>query len=87
MPPGVVTVIGPLVAPLGTVAVTCVSETTVNVAAVPLNVTAVAPVRPEPPIVTLVPACPLVGVPSQRLDRHGIGRQNLENVGHRRFLE
>src|SRR6185437_2757149 len=43
VPPGVVTAIGPLVALEGTVAVICVAELTVKVAAVPWNVTAVAP--------------------------------------------
>lgn len=62
LPPGVVTVIGPLAAPLGTVAVICVSEFTANVAAVPLKVTDVAPVNPVPVIVTLSPVAPLVGV-------------------------
>jgi hypothetical protein len=61
VPLGVVTAIGPDVAPAGTVAVTCVAEFTENVAAVPLKVTAVAPVNPVPVIVTDVPAAPLVG--------------------------
>jgi hypothetical protein len=61
VPPGVVTAIGPLVAPEGTVAVICVSELTVYDAAVPLKVTDVAPVRALPVIVTDVPAGPLVG--------------------------
>ena len=63
VPFGVVTAIGPEVAPAGTVAVTDESLLTVNgVAAVPLKVTDVAPVKPEPPIVTDVPTGPLVGV-------------------------
>jgi hypothetical protein len=62
LPPGAVTLIGPLVAPLGTVAVICASESTVNVAAVPLNATDVAPVNPPPLNVTDVPLAPLVGV-------------------------
>jgi hypothetical protein len=61
VPPGVVTLIGPLVAALGTVAVIWVSEFTVNCAAVPLKATFVAPVNPEPLIVTEVPTGPLVG--------------------------
>jgi hypothetical protein len=64
VPPEVVTAIGPLVAPLGTVAVICELESTVNVADVPLNVTAEAPMKLEPTIVTLVPTLPLVGVKS-----------------------
>jgi hypothetical protein len=39
-----------------------VADVTVKVAAVPLNRTAVAPVKFVPLIVTLVPASPLVGV-------------------------
>jgi len=61
VPPGVVTAIGPVVAPEGTVAVTCVDELTVKLAAVPLNVTDVAPVRFVPAITTVVPTGPLVG--------------------------
>ena len=48
VPPGVVTAIGPVVARAGTVAVILVSETTVKVARVPLNLTAEAPVKPVP---------------------------------------
>jgi hypothetical protein len=55
VPPGVVTVMGPVVAPAGTVAVICVFEFTVKLAEVPLNVTAVAPVKPVPVIATEVP--------------------------------
>src|SRR6266446_5323544 len=61
MPPGVVTLIVPVAAPVGTVAVICVAELTVNVAVVPLNFTAVAPVNAVPVIVTLAPTAPLVG--------------------------
>jgi hypothetical protein len=58
-----VTLIFPVVAPTGTVALTCVSELTVNVvAAVVLNVTPVVPVNPLPVSVTLVPTAPLAGV-------------------------
>src|SRR5207247_1462116 len=62
VPPGVVTLSGPLVAPLGTVAAIEVEEFTVKPALVPLKVTAVAPVKFVPLIVTLVPTAPLVGV-------------------------
>src|SRR5437899_8492185 len=62
VPPAVVTLIVPVVAPVGTVAVICVSEFTVkDEALVPLNVTEVAPVKFAPVIVTLVPTAPLVG--------------------------
>jgi hypothetical protein len=62
VPAGVVTEIGPVVAPVGTVAEICVALLTVNVALVPLNFTDVAPVKPVPVIVTDVPTAPLVGV-------------------------
>src|SRR5947208_1252001 len=62
VPPGVVTLIGPLVAPAGTVAVIAVAEPTVKLALVPLNSTALAPVKLVPLIVTLVPTGPLLGV-------------------------
>src|SRR5439155_6360811 len=58
---GAVTLIGPVVAPLGTLVEICVSETTVKVAGVPLKATPVAPVKLYPVIVTAVPADPLVG--------------------------
>jgi len=55
VPLGVVTTMVPVVAPLGTVAVMYVSDTTVNVAGVSLKVTLVVPVRlfPRIPIVML----------------------------------
>ena len=61
VPAEVVTLIVPLVAPLGTVAVIDVDEPTLNVAEVPLNFTAVAPVKFVPLTVTEVPTGPLVG--------------------------
>ena len=62
VPPGVVTAMGPSVAPAGTVAVISVPRSTVKLAAVPLKVTAVAPVNPVPVIVTEVVVGPHVGV-------------------------
>ena len=62
VPAEFVTAIGPEVAPDGTVAVSCESESTVNDAAVPLNVTDEVPVNPEPLTVTDVPGEPDVGV-------------------------
>jgi hypothetical protein len=62
VPPGVVTLIVPVVAPVGTVVVILVEPFTVKVAAVPWNFTEVAPVKPVPLMVTLVPTAPLVGV-------------------------
>src|SRR6266508_2299309 len=63
VPPGVVTVIFPVTAPLGTIALIRVpAPFTENVPAdTPPNVTAVAPVKPVPLIVTEVPTGPLVG--------------------------
>jgi len=61
VPPGVVTLMGPVVAFAGTVAVICVLLFTVKVAEAPLNLTAVAPVKVVPVTVTLVPGAPLVG--------------------------
>lgn len=61
VPPGVVTQIFPVFAPLGTVALIWVEETPVKVADTPLNVTLVAPVRFVPVMVTDVPTGPLVG--------------------------
>ena len=55
VPCGLVIVTGPLVAPAGTTAVSCVSEPGVNVAGTPLNVTEVAPVRCVPTIRTVAP--------------------------------
>jgi hypothetical protein len=60
--PCLVTEIGPVVAPAGTMAVICVFEFTVNVALVPLNRTRLAPVKPTPVITTEVPIMPLVGL-------------------------
>jgi len=62
VPPGVVTLTGPVVAPSGTVASIVVSEVTVKLALTPLKATAVAPVKFVPLISTLVPAGPLAGV-------------------------
>ena len=62
VPTGVVTEIAPEMAAAGTVAVICVALFTVNVVAeMPLNLTAVAPVKFVPVIVTPVPTGPLVG--------------------------
>ena len=62
VPSGVVTVIGPVVAPSGTVAVIWVSSSTAKVGSgVPLKATSVAPVKPEPVMVTVVPTVPCVG--------------------------
>jgi hypothetical protein len=62
VPPGVVTLTGPVVPPAGTVAWIAVAELIVKLALAPLNATAVAPVKFVPLIVTLVPTGPLAGV-------------------------
>jgi hypothetical protein len=58
----VVTLIGPVVAPVGTVVTICVAVFVVIDAVVPLNFTEVAPVRFVPVMVTEVPTGPVVGV-------------------------
>ena len=63
MPDGVVTVTLPEIVPAATVAVILVEEFTVNDAApIPPKLTAVAPVKFVPVIVTTVPVDPVVGV-------------------------
>lgn len=62
VPPGVVTAIVPVVAPVGTVAVIVVALALKVVAAVPLKLTAVAPVKLVPVSVTVEPIGPDVGV-------------------------
>lgn len=62
VPPGVVTDNWPVVAPSGTLALTEVLLTTVKLlAAVPLKLTPVAPVKAVPVMVTESPTFPLVG--------------------------
>ena len=61
VPFGVVTLIGPVAAPGGTVADSSVADTTVNPAATPPNATAVVVASPVPVIATLLPTGPLVG--------------------------
>lgn len=61
-PKDVVNVTTPVVAPVGTVAVTCVSLVIAKLAAMPLKkLTAVVVNRPVPVIVTMVPIGPLAG--------------------------
>src|SRR5882672_5806469 len=61
VPPAVVTLIGPVVTPAGTVARIAVAEVTVKLALTELKVTEVAPVKFVPLMVKLVPTGPLVG--------------------------
>jgi hypothetical protein len=56
VPAPFVTLIGPVVAPAGTVVVIWVSGVSVKLAAVQLNVTVVVPVKFDPVRVTVVPA-------------------------------
>ena len=65
--PGEVTVMGPVVAPAGTVVVIVPEGLTVKVDATPLNETAVAPVKVVPVIVTPVPTGPKVGANGLKL--------------------
>ena len=58
VPPGAVTAIVPVVAPVGTLVVIWVSETTVNRAALPLKLTDFAPEKPVPVMDTRVPNAP-----------------------------
>ena len=66
VPPGVVTVTKPVVAPCGTVVVSEVAETLVMMALVVLNFTVVLPgplpFRLVPVMVTTVPTGPVIGV-------------------------
>ena len=62
VPDEVVTVIGPVVAPAGTVATISVVELTVNEAEVPLKLTAVGLIKFVPVIVMLLPTLPLPGL-------------------------
>ena len=62
VPPGVVTLIGPLVAVADTVAVIAAPESTWHAAATPLNRTDVAPVKPVPEIATRAPDSAPAGV-------------------------
>jgi hypothetical protein len=55
IPDGVVTAIGPVSAPDGTAALICVSETTMNLDATPLKVTAEVPVKALPETLTEAP--------------------------------
>ena len=70
VPPGVVTEMVPLVATAGTAALICVADALEIDAVVPLNVTAVAPVRFVPVITTGVPTLP---DPGEKLEITGAG--------------
>lgn len=57
-----VTVIGPLVAPVGTLTASLVAPSELMVACVPLNFTTELELNPIPVIVTAVPTGPLLGL-------------------------
>ena len=61
VPLGVTTCTFPVVAPVGTVVLIWKADTTVKVAAVPLKLTLVAPLRLLPRIVTALPTVPEAG--------------------------
>jgi len=61
VPPAVTTCTVPVVAPDGTVVLISEPETTVKLAATPLKVTLVAPVRLVPRMLTAAPTAPEVG--------------------------
>ena len=71
VPPALVTLIGPVVAPVGTVVVMVLAAFTLKLAAVPLNFTVVVPTKPLPITVTFCPTIPLEGV---NLSRTGLGQ-------------
>ena len=64
VPLGVTTLTSPVVAPVGTVVVISELDTTVNLAAVSLKLTLVAPVRSVPRILTAAPTLPEPGCAS-----------------------
>ena len=74
VPPFVVILIVPVLAPVGTVAVTCVSEFTTNVAAFPPKATFVVWVKLCPVIVTEVATLPLLGL---KLRMTGVTRNEM----------
>ena len=78
IPPGVVTTMLPVCGPVGKVAVICVSESTLKLAALrfPIN-TLFAPLKLLPVITTLLPAGPLEG---EKLKITGATPNVLENV-------
>jgi hypothetical protein len=77
VPPGVTTSTLPVVAPAGTVAVISELQATVNLAAVPLKLTLVAPVRSVPRMLMAAPTLPDPGCASTngpKTDRHAEDR-------------
>ena len=77
VPPGVVTLIVPVVALVGTMATICVLEFTVYTALTPLNFTAEAELKFVPVMVTLLLVAPLVGVKLVMLGVGGLVRPSI----------
>jgi hypothetical protein len=72
VPDGVTTEMGPELAPVGTAAVNWVALITVGTVAVPLNLTAVAPLKFVPVTMTVVPTGPVVGLKSVTVGAGGV---------------
>jgi hypothetical protein len=70
-----------VVVPAGTVVVISELDTTLNLAAVPLKVTLVAPVRPVPRILTVTPTLPEVGSVSTNAQAHSQAKDRAIAVG------
>src|SRR6185295_2051415 len=81
VPAAFVTETVPVVAPAGTVVEICASLSTVNVADVPLNFTAVAPVKCVPVSVTAAPTMPLVGANVGALGVRMTGKLDARDAG------
>jgi hypothetical protein len=79
-PPGVVTPIGPVSAPEGTVAVIWVEESIENDAEIPAKVTSVVPEKFVPVMTTDVPAAPDVGENDEMCGAGGRTVKLLEDV-------
>src|SRR5215471_6490724 len=72
-PPAFATVIGPEVAPVGTIATNVVVDFTVKLAAAPLKLTLVVPTKWPPEMVTFCPTEPVAG---ENLEIAGFGFGN-----------
>jgi hypothetical protein len=80
VPTTVVTAIGPVVAPAGTVVEICVELLTVKAAARPLKVTEMAPKKFVPVIVTEVPNGPEVGLKEAMVGAQSPGLATMKSV-------
>ena len=87
VPVVVVTAIGPVVAPAGTAAVICVADTTVKAGwFVPLKVTAVAPMKFVPSMVTDMPTGPLVGLKPVTVGAPATPSRSWTKMSHASFV-